>query len=120
MGMKTEISNSKGESASSRDRTADCSAVRSFFREQGLKFVEINIYVYPTTEKELVERTGSSSVPQIFFNKKLFGGLVALNSLRNSGLFEQRLKEMVGRKCPDDAPAALVYGFDDSKEEQTR
>lgn len=103
----------------SRSNCRDCSAVRSFFRERGLKFVEINIDVYPTREKELVERTGSSSVPQIFFNEKLFGGLVALNSLRNSGLFEQRLKEMVGRKCPDDAPAAPVYGFDDPEEERT-
>ncbi|KAF3432467.1 hypothetical protein FNV43_RR27207 [Rhamnella rubrinervis] len=68
--------------------------------------------------KELVERTGSSSVPQIFFNEKLFGGLVALNSLRNSGGFDQRLKEMVGPKCPDDAPTPPVYGFDDDEVEE--
>ncbi|XP_059655224.1 uncharacterized protein LOC132302407 [Cornus florida] len=97
----------------SRSNCRDCSAVRSFFRERGLRFVEINIDVYPAREKELIDRTGSSSVPQIFFNEKLFGGLVALNSMRNSGLFEQRLKEMLGRKCPDDAPAQPVYGFDD-------
>ncbi|XP_052206131.1 uncharacterized protein LOC127810609 isoform X2 [Diospyros lotus] len=103
----------------SRSNCRDCSAVRSFFREQGLKFVEINIDVYPTREKELVERTGTSTVPQIFFNEKLFGGLVALNSLRNSGLFEQRLKEMLGRKCPDDAPSPPVYGFDDPEEDRT-
>lgn len=103
----------------SRSNCRDCAAVRSFFREKGLRFVEINIDVYPPREKELVERTGSSSVPQIFFNEKLFGGLVALNSLRNSGLFEQRLKEMLGRKCPDDAPAPPVYGFDDPEEDPT-
>ncbi|KAL7001459.1 hypothetical protein U1Q18_002611 [Sarracenia purpurea var. burkii] len=102
-----------------RSNCRDCSAVRSFFRDRGLKFVEINIDVYPVREKELAERTGSSTVPQIFFNEKLFGGLVALNSLRNSGLFEQRLKEMLGRKCPDDAPAPPVYGFDDLEEERT-
>lgn len=80
--------------------------------------MEINIDVYPTREKELVERTGSSSVPQIFFNEKLFGGLVVLNSMRNSGLLEHKLKEMLGRKCPDDAPAPPVYGFDDPDEEE--
>lgn len=102
----------------SRSNCRDCSAVRSFFRGRGLKFVEINIDVYPTREKELVERTGSSSVPQIFFNEKLFGGLVVLNSMRNSGLLEQKLKEMLGRKCPDDAPVPPVYGFDDPEEEE--
>lgn len=102
----------------SRSNCRDCTAVRRFLREKGLRFVEINVDVYPQREKELVERTGSSSVPQIFFNEKQFGGLVALNSLRNSGGFDQRLKEMVGPKCPDDAPAPPVYGFDDDEVEE--
>ncbi|KAB5544941.1 hypothetical protein DKX38_013053 [Salix brachista] len=103
----------------SRSNCRDCTAVRSFFRERGLKFVEINIDVYRQREKELIERTGSPQVPQIFFNDKLFGGLVALNSLRNSGGFEERLKEMLGKKCSGDAPAPPVYGFDDHEEEST-
>ncbi|KAK9275338.1 hypothetical protein L1049_022602 [Liquidambar formosana] len=104
----------------SRSNCRDCTAVRTFLREKGFKFFEINIDVYPTREKELKERTGSSSVPQIFFNEKLFGGLVALNSLRNSGGFDERVKEMLTRKCPDDAPAPPVYGFDDPEEEEDR
>lgn len=103
----------------SRSNCRDCTAVRLFFREKGLKFVEINVDVYPSREKELMERTGTSSVPQIFFNEKFFGGLVALNSLRNSGDFDRRLTEMLGRKCPDDAPAPPVYGFDDYEEDTT-
>ena len=49
----------------------------------------------------------------MFFYDKLFGGLVALNLLRNSGGFDQRMKEMLSTKCPlDDAtPASPVYGF---------
>ncbi|PIA64111.1 hypothetical protein AQUCO_00201417v1 [Aquilegia coerulea] len=100
----------------SKSNCRDCGAVRSFFREKRLKFVEINIDVYPLREKELIERTGSSIVPQIFFNEKLFGGLVALNSLRNSGEFEKRLKEMLGKKCPENAPCPPVYGFDDPED----
>ncbi|KAK6921436.1 Glutaredoxin [Dillenia turbinata] len=103
----------------SRSNCRDCTAVRSFLRERGLRFVEINVDVYPTRERELIERMGSSSVPQIFFNEKLFGGLVALNSLRNSGEFDRRLVEMVGRKCSDAAPAPPVYGFDDPEVEWT-
>ncbi|KAJ6721402.1 F26K24.21 PROTEIN [Salix viminalis] len=103
----------------SRSNCRDCTAARSFFRERGLKFVEINIDVYRQREKELIERTGNSQVPQIFFNEKLFGGLVALNSLRNSGGFEQRLKEMLEKKCSGKAPAPPVYGFDDHDEEES-
>ncbi|XP_057961274.1 uncharacterized protein LOC131153168 [Malania oleifera] len=112
--------NLKGQiSFFSRSNCRDCTAVRNFFREKGLKFVEINVDVYPLREKELIQRTGSSSVPQIFFNDKLLGGLVALNSLRNSGLFEQRLREMLAKKFSGDAPEQPVYGFDDPEEERT-
>jgi hypothetical protein len=39
--------------------------------------------------------------------------------LRNSGGFEQRLKEMLAKKCSGNAPAPPVYGFDDHEEEST-
>ncbi|XP_071702727.1 uncharacterized protein [Rutidosis leptorrhynchoides] len=101
----------------SRSNCRDSTAVRLYFRGRNLRYVEINIDVYASREKELIERTGSSAVPQIFFNEKLFGGLVALNSLRNCGLLEERMKELLCRKCPDDAPAVPVYGFDEAEEE---
>ncbi|KAK7274647.1 hypothetical protein RIF29_15743 [Crotalaria pallida] len=97
----------------SKSNCRDCTAVRRFFKEKGLRFFEINIDVYREREKELRERTGNISVPAIFFNEKLIGGLVALNSLRNSGEFERRVAEMVAEKCAgDDAPAPPLYGFD--------
>lgn len=102
----------------SRSRCRDCKAVRSFLRERRLKYVEINVDVFPNREKELISRTGSAAVPQIFFNEKLFGGLVALNSLRNSGTLEGRLKELLWKKCPESAPLPPVYGFDDHDEEE--
>ncbi|KDO57799.1 hypothetical protein CISIN_1g039225mg, partial [Citrus sinensis] len=102
----------------SRSNCRDCTAVRRFFKQRGLKFVEINVDVFPPREKELIRRTGSSQVPQVFLNDKLFGGLVALNSLRNSGTFDERFREMLGRKCSGDAPAPPLYGFDDDDEEE--
>lgn len=102
----------------SRSNCRDSTAVRSYFRDRKLRYVEINLDVYPTRETELIERTRSSAVPQIFFNEKLFGGLVALNSLRNCGLLDERMKELLCRKCPDDAPTPPVYGFDDPEEEK--
>ncbi|XP_057544345.1 uncharacterized protein LOC130823651 isoform X2 [Amaranthus tricolor] len=102
----------------SKSNCRDSSAARKILREKGLKYSEINIDVYPVREKELIDRTGGSTVPQIFFNEKLIGGLVALNSLRNSGLLDRTAKELLGSKCPDDAPAAPVYGFDEPEEER--
>ncbi|KAK6146629.1 hypothetical protein DH2020_020498 [Rehmannia glutinosa] len=116
--LKEEKKELKGRiSFFSRSNCRDSGAVRSFFRERNLNFVEINIDVYPGREKELKERTGgSAAVPQIFFNEKLIGGLVALNSLRNSGVLEAKMEEILGRKCPEDAPAPPVYGFDEEEE----
>lgn len=82
------------------------------------RYVEINIDVFPLRKEELIERTGSSSVPHIFFNEKSLGGLVALNSLRNSGMLEEKLKELLSEKCPDTAPVVPVYGFDDPEEDR--
>ncbi|KAK6802548.1 hypothetical protein RDI58_000328 [Solanum bulbocastanum] len=102
----------------SRSNCRDCTAVRSFLHKENLNYVEINVDVYPKREKELIERTGGANVPQIFLNEKLLGGLVALNSLRNSGMLEKKFAEMLAGKCPEDAPAPPVYGFDDDYEEQ--
>ncbi|KAJ0096219.1 hypothetical protein Patl1_15712 [Pistacia atlantica] len=103
----------------SRSNCRDSTAVRTFFRQKGLQFIEINIDVYPKREKELIQRTGSSQVPQIFFNDKLFGGLVALNSLRNSGSFDHRFREMLVKKCSSAAPSPPVYGFDDDHDDES-
>ncbi|KAH6790616.1 glutaredoxin-like protein [Perilla frutescens var. frutescens] len=85
--LKGETKELKGRiSFFSRSNCRDSTAVRLFLRERNLSFVEINIDVYRGREKELRERTGAASVPQIFFNEK---------------------------KCPDDAPAPPVYGFDE-------
>ncbi|CAH9102782.1 unnamed protein product [Cuscuta epithymum] len=102
----------------SRSNCRDCTAVRSFLHERRLDFVEINIDVYPEREKELLERTGNAIVPQVFLNEKFLGGLVALNSLRNSGMLEKKLGEMMAVKCPDDAPSPPVYGFGEQEEQR--
>jgi len=103
----------------SRSNCRDCTAVRRFFREKGLRFVEINVDVFSERERELRERTGTGSVPQIFFNEKLIGGLVALNSLRNSGEFDRRVAEMLGGKAADgNAPWPPAYGFDCAEEDR--
>lgn len=102
----------------SRSNCRDCSAVRRFFRERGLRFVEINVDVYTEREKELRDRTGNATVPKIFFNGELIGGLVELNTMRKNGgeELEKRLTETVTGKFSGDAPVPPAYGFDDVPE----
>ncbi|KAL1204723.1 hypothetical protein V5N11_017336 [Cardamine amara subsp. amara] len=101
----------------SRSNCRDSTAVRLFLREQGFDFSEVNIDVYTEREKELIERTGRSQVPQIFFNEKHFGGLMALNALRNSGEFDRRIMEFLSEKCSGDAPSPVMYGFDEENKD---
>ncbi|MED6135176.1 hypothetical protein PIB30_043794 [Stylosanthes scabra] len=98
----------------SRSNCRDCTAVRRLFRERGLRFVEINVDVYVEREKEVVDRTGSKTVPKIFFDGELVGGLVELNAMMRSGdgELERRLLREEGGKS-EAAPAAPAYGFDD-------
>ncbi|XP_047045046.1 uncharacterized protein LOC124649464 [Lolium rigidum] len=97
----------------SRSGCRDCAAVRAFLRHSALPYVEINLDVFPEREPDLASRAGAAArVPQIFLNDKLLGGLVVLNSLRNSGEFDRRVRELAGRRCPDAAPRVPVYGFD--------
>ncbi|GFP93982.1 hypothetical protein PHJA_001542600 [Phtheirospermum japonicum] len=110
--LKEERKELKGRvSFFSRSNCRDSGAVRAFLRERNLNFVEINVDVYPSREKELRERTGAAAVPQIFFNEKLIGGLERRDAGGEDG------GDFWGRKCPDDAPAAPVYGFDEVDDE---
>jgi len=49
-----------------------------------LKYVEINIDVYPNRTKELENNSRSTSVPKVFFNEILIGGST-LKSLNEFG-----------------------------------
>ncbi|GJN20889.1 hypothetical protein PR202_gb08322 [Eleusine coracana subsp. coracana] len=103
----------------SRSGCRDCAAVRAFLRGSGLPYVEINLDVFPEREPDLAPRAGAAArVPQIFLNDKLLGGLVVLNSLRNSGEFDRRVRDLAGRRCPDSAPRVPVYGFDAAGNEE--
>ncbi|OIW01865.1 hypothetical protein TanjilG_07160 [Lupinus angustifolius] len=102
----------------SKSNCRDCSAVRKFFREKRLRFVEINVDVFPEREKELFERTGSSMVPKIFINEKFIGGLVELNAMRINGELEKALTAVSEKCCDGGAPAAPEYGFDEVADEE--
>ncbi|KAE8710133.1 Phytosulfokin receptor 1 [Hibiscus syriacus] len=96
----------------------DCIAARRFFREKGHRYVEINIDVFTKKAEELIERSGDAQVPKIFFNDCLIGGLETLKSWSESGGLEEKMRELLGPKCPEEAPKAPDYGINDEEDEE--
>ena len=58
-----------------------CARVKSLLTELGVPYVDINLDKRPDLRKEVTERTGQRTVPQIFFNEKHIGGCDELKQL---------------------------------------
>ena len=73
-----------------------------------MRFIERNVDIFAEREKELRERTGSVTVPKIFFSERLIGSLVELNALGkdDSEDLERRLTMAVG-----EGPSVPAYEF---------
>lgn len=87
--------------------------VRHFLRMKRLKYVEINIDVYPSRKQELVKISGSSSVPKVFFNEILIGGLDELEALDASGKLKEKIEFLITEAPSVEAPMPPLPGEDD-------
>ncbi|KAE8654712.1 Phytosulfokin receptor 1 [Hibiscus syriacus] len=101
-----------------RSNCENCIAARRFFKEKGHRYVEINIDVFTKKTEELIERTGDAGVPKIFFNDCLIGGLETLKSWSESGGLEEKMRELLGPQCPEEAPKAPDYETNDEEDEE--
>lgn len=97
----------------SSSESQQCRAARSFLRQKGLKFIEINIDVYPGRKAELERIIGSSSVPKIFFNESCLGGMNEIRALEESGELDQKIKVLIETEAPPTAPLPPSAGEDD-------
>ncbi|KAH7290093.1 hypothetical protein KP509_30G031600 [Ceratopteris richardii] len=88
----------------------DCRAVRSFLRKKGLPYIEINVDIYPHRKLELEERTGTSSLPQVFFNEVFIGGIHELKAMEASRELDEKLKPVFELESPATAPQPPVPG----------
>ncbi|RZR94841.1 hypothetical protein BHM03_00023606 [Ensete ventricosum] len=91
----------------------DCKRVRSLFHQKRLKFVEINIDIFPTRKLELEKNTGSSAVPKVLFNDFLVGGLTELETMNDSGQLDEKIKGIFSEEPPPTAPLPPLPGEDD-------
>ncbi|KAF6149258.1 hypothetical protein GIB67_026114 [Kingdonia uniflora] len=91
----------------------ECKEVRLFFHLRRLRYVEINIDVYPSRKLELESYTGSSAVPKVFFNEVPIGGMSELKAMEESGELNARINDLTRVEPPAAAPLPPLSGEDD-------
>ncbi|XP_052189617.1 uncharacterized protein LOC127799538 isoform X2 [Diospyros lotus] len=91
----------------------ECREARLFLHQKKLRYVEINIDVYPSRKLELEKIAGSSAVPRVFFNEILLGGLSELKGLDESGKLDQKIEYVIAEVPPFEAPLPPLSGEDD-------
>ncbi|KAJ0975123.1 hypothetical protein J5N97_017088 [Dioscorea zingiberensis] len=91
----------------------DCKEVRLFLQQKRLRYVEINIDIYPSRKLELEKNTGSSAVPRVYFNDFLVGGLSELRAMEGSGSFDDKLNYVISDEPSPEAPLPPLPGEDD-------
>lgn len=91
----------------------ECRKARLFLHQKRLRYVEINIDVYPSRKKELEKIAGDSVVPRVFFNEVLIGGWSELKSLDESGKLSEKIEYVVDEVPSFEAPLPPLSGEDD-------
>ena len=62
-----------------------CSAARKLLESKGAEFTEIDVAMDSTKRREMMDRSGRRTVPQIFFGERHIGGYDDLAALEQSG-----------------------------------
>ncbi|KAH0693983.1 hypothetical protein KY285_021080 [Solanum tuberosum] len=86
---------------------------RLFLHQKRLRYVEVNIDVYPSRKMELEKIAGDSVVPRVFFNEVLIGGWSELKSLDESGKLSEKIEYVVDEAPSFEAPLPPLSGEDD-------
>ena len=68
-----------------------CAAAKRLFKEKGVAFEEIDITFSPGKRRELAERVGRTSVPQIWIGETHIGGCDELMALERAGSLDPML-----------------------------
>ncbi|KAH9295181.1 hypothetical protein KI387_038769, partial [Taxus chinensis] len=84
--------------------SSDCRVARSLLRQKGLRFIEINTDIYPGRKVELEKKTGSPSVPKIFFNEVCLGGVREVTAMDKTGELDEKIKGLIETEAPSEAP----------------
>ncbi|XP_013606225.1 PREDICTED: uncharacterized protein LOC106313050 isoform X2 [Brassica oleracea var. oleracea] len=94
----------------------ECRECRLYLHGKRLKYVEINIDIYPSRKQDLEKIGGSSSsdVPKVFFNEELVGSLKGIKELDESGELDEKIRHLIDEASPREAPLPPFSGEDDA------
>lgn len=70
-----------------------CEHAKHLLDEKGIAYQEVNVDRDPAKLKEMVEKTGERTVPQIFIDGKHIGGFSDLKRLNESGNLDVLLRK---------------------------
>ncbi|XP_050376727.1 uncharacterized protein LOC126794118 [Argentina anserina] len=91
----------------------DCKDARLFLYWKKLRYTEINLDVYPSRKQEIEKFSGSSTVPKVFFNEVLIGGMSELKGLDDSGKLDEKIDYLISEAPSFEAPLPPLSGEDD-------
>lgn len=75
------------------DTCCYCTAARMLLDRKGLKYEHVSIVDNAAAWDEMVERSGSKSVPQVFINGDPVGGFDELYTLERSGELDRLIRQ---------------------------
>ncbi|PKI37888.1 hypothetical protein CRG98_041721 [Punica granatum] len=91
----------------------ECKEATLFFYRKRLRYVEINIDVYPSRKLKLEKISGSSSVPKVFFNEVLIRGINEMKGLEESEKLKDKLDFLISESPSPEPPLPPFSGEDD-------
>ncbi|XP_048131334.1 uncharacterized protein LOC115751472 isoform X2 [Rhodamnia argentea] len=92
----------------------ECKEARLFLYRKRLRYVEINVDVYPSRKLELEKISGSSAVPKVLFNEILIGGLSEMKNLDETGKLKDKIDYLIAEAPSPEAPLPPLSGEDDA------
>ncbi len=69
-----------------------CAAAKRLLDEKGVEYTEIDVIFDPDKRREMIERTGRRTVPQIFVGATHVGGYDELSALDSRGELDPLLQ----------------------------
>ncbi|MGI9290488.1 MAG: glutaredoxin 3 [Gammaproteobacteria bacterium] len=70
-----------------------CAAARELLRSKGVKFEDIDVDADQALRQEMTEKSGGSTVPQVFINNKPVGGYTDIAALEQQGKLDELLSQ---------------------------
>jgi glutaredoxin 3 len=76
-----------------------CAAARMLLKKKGLTYDEVLVSGDPDKREEMIARSGSQSVPQIFIGEQAIGGFDELYALEQDGELDRLLDGSLGAQA---------------------